>query len=269
MKSYAVFENWIWNGEFESIAIVHATRALTNPSHTHKSRTCFRMNENYDLLFSRSVYAHLPTVRKQTKHLTFRLSSKLKFSSWIDNFTIRMASTEIVRIHNMNAVEKSRPKTIFHSPEFFAYKKRPTISPRSRPNPIREQIVKIIKKKLIKILTLPKRYNILVWNDSSIFWVVRLRDMRAHIHRAPIDWDFVVIRPLRSTQSPNVWTVIWDFVEPPLVPDSAMVVVCHHSMPDSNYCPHVNLWLIMLVVVCRHLMLDAFALDRVWPKRNC
>lgn len=106
-----------------------------------------------------------------------------------------------------------------------------------------------------KILTLPKRCNILMWNDSSIFWAVRLRDMRAHIHLAPINWDCVAIRLSHSTQNLNVWMVIWDF-------DWLSLIV---SM-DSNYCLCVNC---LGVVVCHHSVLDVFALDRVWPKRNC
>lgn len=97
-----------------------------------------------------------------------------------------------------------------------------------------------------------------MWNDSSIFWAVRLRDMRAHIHRALINWDFVVIRPLRLTQNPNVWMVIYHF-------DWMRLIV----VPDSGCCPRVNLLFATLVAVCHRSMLDVFALDRVWPKRNC
>lgn len=169
----------------------------------------------------------------------------------------------------MIATERSRPKAILYSAAYFAYFRTGQFSSISTEADWKTKPKNDSMKNWCNQLTLPKRYNILVWNDSSIFWAVRLRGTRAHIHRAPIDWDFGVIRPLRSTQSPNVWTVIWDFVESRPVPDSAVVVVCRHSMPDSHYRPYVSSSLTTLVAVCRHSMLDAFALDRVWPKRNC
>lgn len=109
-------------------------------------------------------------------------------------------------------------------------------------------------------LTLPAPCSILMWNDSSIFWVVRPRDMRAHTHRAPIDWDFGAVRPLRSTQNLNAEMVICHFDWLP-----ATEVLDSNSMTD----PPVNLSLTATVAVCHHLTMDVFALDRVWPKRNC
>lgn len=237
-------KNWIWNGEFES------TRSRTSPSHTYNANM---FSNGLEMIFF--LFFLCPQLLQHAIKQTIDISS----IECIHVFQLTYGQHWHWPDYNMIATERSRPEALFYSAAFFAYKSR------SRPKPIWKRNVKTMQWNQ---LTLPKRCNILVWNDSSIFWVVRLRGMRAHIHRAPIDWDFGVIRPLRSTQSPNVWTVIWDFVESPLVPDSAVVVVCHHSMLDSHY-PHVNSLLITLVVVCRHSMLDAFALDRVWPKRNC
>lgn len=112
---------------------------------------------------------------------------------------------------------------------------------------------------LVKVLTLPKRCSIRVWNGSSIFWVVHLLGTRAHTHREPTNLDYVSIQPLHCWQSPNVCMAILDWL--PLVLPQAMDLLQRRHQDCRFECPS-------LVVECHRSAMDVFARDHVLPRKS-